>query len=122
MAPVGYEVTLSAKQRAQVDAFLAALEAGRYSPPTDALPEPGLLALLTGEGRVVDTGAGVVFSAAVFAEMEARVVSHIQTNGQVTLAEARDLFDTSRKYAQAFLEALDSKKVTRRTGDLRTLR
>ena len=122
LAPVGYEVTLSAKQRAQVDAFLAALEAGRYSPPTDALPEPGLLALLTGEGRVVDTGAGVVFSAAVFAEMEARVVSHIQTNGQVTLAEARDLFDTSRKYAQAFLEALDSKKVTRRTGDLRTLR
>ena len=122
LAPVGYEVTLSAKQRAQVDAFLAALEAGRYSPPTDALPEPGLLALLTGEGRVVDTGAGVVFSAAVFAEMEERVVSHIQTNGQVTLAEARDLFDTSRKYAQAFLEALDSKKVTRRTGDLRTLR
>jgi len=34
----------------------------------------------------------------------------------------RDLFDTSRKYALAFLEYLDAKGVTRRVGDERVLR
>jgi selenocysteine-specific elongation factor len=43
-------------------------------------------------------------------------------NGSISLAEVRDLFGTSRKYAQALLEHLDALKLTRRAGDLRTLR
>jgi selenocysteine-specific elongation factor len=34
----------------------------------------------------------------------------------------RDMFGTSRKYAQALLEHLDVKRVTRRVGGQRTLR
>ena len=37
-------------------------------------------------------------------------------------AETRDLFDTSRKYAQAVLEELDAQRVTRRLDDSRVLR
>ncbi len=122
LAPAGYEIVLSGTQQAEVDQFLAAITAGKYSPPTENLPAPGLLALLVAQERVVDTGAGVIFEAAVFREMQERVVAFAQQNGQVTLAETRDLFGNSRKYAQAFLEALDNRKVTRRTGDLRTLR
>ena len=40
----------------------------------------------------------------------------------ITVAQVRDLFDTSRKYALALLEYLDAKGVTRRAGDERVLR
>ena len=38
------------------------------------------------------------------------------------MAQVRDLFDTSRKYALALLEYLDTARVTRRVGDARVLR
>jgi len=118
----GYEPRLAPRQQQTVDAFLAAIAAGRFSPPTEHLPEPALLAYLVEQGRVVDTAAGVVFDAGVFAEMVEMVTRHIAANGSITLAETRDLFATSRKYAQAFLEHLDATRVTRREGDTRTLR
>ena len=101
---------------------MAGLRANPYSPPTDRIPSPGLLAFLVERGDVEDAGSGVVFEAGAFRQMAARTRAHIEANGSVSLAEARDLFGTSRKYAQAFLEHLDALHVTRRNGDLRTLR
>ncbi len=63
----------------------------------------------------------MVFAALTYNEMVDRVVAHIKMRDRVTLAEVRDLFNTSRKYAQAFLEHLDEKKITRRVGDERVL-
>ena len=71
---------------------------------------------------MVDTGTGVVFDAAIFAEMMDVTRGHIRERGSISLGEVRDLFGTSRKYAQAFLEHLDALHVTRRNGDTRTLR
>jgi selenocysteine-specific elongation factor len=51
-----------------------------------------------------------------------RVRETISKNGQVTAAEVRDLFGTSRKYALALLEHLDAIGVTIRDGDFRRLR
>ncbi|MBI2329394.1 MAG: SelB C-terminal domain-containing protein, partial [Chloroflexi bacterium] len=70
---------------------------------------------------VVKVSDDVVFFAATYNEMVAKVTAHIKTQGKVTLAEVRDLFQTSRKYAQALLEHLDEKKITRRIGDERVL-
>jgi selenocysteine-specific elongation factor len=53
--------------------------------------------------------------------MVTRVRSHIEQEGSITLAQVRDLFGTSRKYAQALLEHLDEKGITRRVGDARVL-
>ena len=47
---------------------------------------------------------------------------HIEHEGSITLAQARDMFGTSRKYAQALLEHLDEIGVTKRVGDERVLR
>ena len=69
-------------------------------------------------GKVSDS---VVFSTSAYNEMVERVTLHIKTRGKVSLAEVRDLFKTSRKYAQAFVEHLDGEKVTRRVGDERVL-
>lgn len=54
--------------------------------------------------------------------MVERVVEHLKKEGTITLAQVRDLFSTSRKYAQAFLEYLDAQGITRRVGDERVLR
>ena len=42
--------------------------------------------------------------------------------GAITLAQARDALGTSRKYAQALLEHLDSERVFIRRGDAHVLR
>ncbi len=120
--PPGYAVALTAAQREQADAFVEAVRAGGASPPTESLPPSDLLAYLAGEGLVEDTGSGVVFEAGVYAGLVDRIREHIEANGSISLAEVRDLFGTSRKYAQALLEHLDATHVTRRTGDVRVLR
>ena len=53
--------------------------------------------------------------------MVARLTEHLTAHGKVTVAEARDLFGTSRKYVLPLLEYLDQKRVTRRLGDERVL-
>jgi selenocysteine-specific elongation factor len=45
----------------------------------------------------------------------------LRKKGTITIAEVRDLFQTSRKYALALMEHLDSIGVTTREGDLRKL-
>lgn len=122
LSPAGYSVRLTQRQEETVARFLVSLKDGRYSPPTDALPEAPLLAYLATAGLVEDTGAGVVFDRHVFDEMFQATKAHLDAHGAITLAEVRDLFGTSRKYAQAFLEHLDNLKVTRRVGDTRVLR
>ena len=81
-----------------------------------------LLSYLESQGRVVRASDGVTFSAAAYKEMVERITAHIGEHGSVTLAQVRDIFGTSRKYAQALLEHLDSERITRRVGDERVLR
>jgi len=116
-----YQVQLTPAQQANLDAFLDSLSKSPYAPPSDLIPEPELLNLLIERGEVVKVSNSVVFSASAYNEMVERVTAHIKARGKITLAEVRDMFDTSRKYAQALLEHLDSKKITRRVGDERVL-
>ncbi len=116
-----HHVQLTPTQQTKVDAFLSSLKQSPYAPPSELIPEPDLLNLLIGQGRVVKVSDSVVFSGEAYNEMVTKVTSHIKTHGKVSLAEVRDLFQTSRKYAQAFLEHLDGKKITRRVGDERVL-
>jgi len=64
----------------------------------------------------------VVFCKAVYNEMGQKLTDEMKSNGKITLAEVRDLFHSSRKYAMALLEPPDEKKTTRRLGDERPLR
>ena len=113
---------LSPAQQAAADAFLAALKANPYSPPTERRPDPELLAHLEEEGRIVRVGDGIAFDREAYDEMTARVVEHLRALDTITLGQVRDMFATSRKYAQAFLEHLDDQRITRRVGDERVLR
>ncbi|SNS34418.1 selenocysteine-specific translation elongation factor SelB [Anaerovirgula multivorans] len=49
------------------------------------------------------------------------LTNYVNKNGSITLAEFRDLLNTSRKYAVALLEYFDNIKLTKRLDDKRTL-
>jgi len=117
-----YRVQLSQQQQAKVDNFLRVLNQNPYSPPGDVTLEPDLLSLLIEQQSVVKVSDGVVFSASAYKEMVDKVIAYAKAKGKVTLAEVRDMLGTSRKYAQALLEYMDEKKLTRRVGDERVLR
>jgi selenocysteine-specific elongation factor len=116
-----HSVKLTATQQAKMDAFLKSLAASPYAPPSDLIPEPDLLNILLGQGKVVKVSDNIVFSAAAYNEMKSKIAARLKANGKITLGEVRDMFGSSRKYIQALLEYLDKEKVTRRVGDDRVL-
>ncbi|HEY97734.1 MAG TPA: selenocysteine-specific translation elongation factor [Dehalococcoidia bacterium] len=116
-----HAIRLTAAQQAKLDAFLDALVKNPYAPPSELIPEPDLLNMLVGQGKVVRISDTVVFSVPVYDDMVTKITARIKTAGKVGLAEVRDMFGTSRKYAQALLEYLDGQKITRRVGDDRVL-
>jgi selenocysteine-specific elongation factor len=121
IANADWRPELSAAQRAVADAYIATLRAEPYSPPTDAPLNPELLAFLADEGTVKAAG-DVVFDAAAFRDMVAKVTGLLQRQETVTLAQVRDLLGTSRRYVQALLERMDADRITVRRGDERVLR
>ncbi len=117
-----HRVELDEKQRADVAAYLAELTAEPWSPPTDRPVDPELLAYLQERGDVVRVNETVVFAADAYDDMVGRIVAYLEQNGSVTVADARSIFGTSRKYVLPLLEYLDQQRVTRRVGDERVLR
>lgn len=117
-----HEPRPNAEQLAQAEAYLTALRANPFAPSPQVVPPEDLLAYLEARGEIVRVEDGVTFEAAAYREMVQRVTEHLRQHGTVTLAQVRDLLGTSRKYAQALLEHLDEKRITRRIGDQRVLR
>ena len=116
-----HQVRLTPAQQAKIDAFLKSLTANPYSPPGEFIPEPDLVNMLVAQGKAVKVSDSIVFSAFAYQEMVTKVTVKIKESGKVGLGEVRDMFGTSRKYAQALLEYMDKEKITRRVGDDRVL-
>ena len=122
----GHAVVFSEAQQKQVQALLAQFAAAPYAPPTrkqclESMDEP-LLNALVETGQLVQVNEEVLILPEAYQAMRAAVIEHIKAQGQITLAELRDQFDTSRKYAVAVLEHLDQTGITLRRGDIRVLR
>lgn len=117
-----HSVALKPEQQAAVNSFLDGLSRHPYSPPGESLPSPELLNMLIEQGQVVKVSEGVFFAAAAYQKMVDGVVNHLKAQGKITVAEVRDMFGTSRKYALALMEHLDGKGLTRRVGDYRVLK
>ena len=118
----GYEPALSDAQQKAVDAYLKDLESKPYSPPTGSAPDAEVVNLLVEEGLVVKVDDTIVFSASAYAGMVEQVSEYINDKGEITVANVRDLFGTSRKYALALVDYMDAQRITRRVGDARVLR
>lgn len=124
----GFQVQFTLQQQQLVDYVLETFAAAPYAPPNEADivrqfgNEVELLEAMVEQGLLVRISGGVLFRQTDFAAMIERVRAVAQQQGSITLAQVRDLFDTSRKYAQAILEEMDTRRITKREGDVRVLR
>ena len=114
----GYQVTLTPLQQREVHDIVRRLEQSPFSPPTLTVDRE-LLMYLVMTDQVVEVADGVVFAARAWRELLTWVLTTIDTQGNVSVANLRDRFDTSRKYALAVMEYLDAQKITRRHDDVR---
>ncbi|GAB4421072.1 MAG: selenocysteine-specific translation elongation factor [Anaerolineales bacterium] len=121
-----HEIRFDSGQQAQVQALMRRFAQNPYSPPSvkESQAEIGedLYNALVELGELKQLTPDVVFRSEDFEEMLAKVRTYITEHGQMTVADARDLFGSSRKYMLALLEHLDATGVTVRDGDYRKLR
>ncbi len=121
-----HSVELTPGQRECVQNLLSRFEADPYVTPSvkecvEAVGEQ-VFRVLINRRDLVQVSPDVVFLPTTYEGMVEEVREWIEREGSVTLGEVRDMFDSSRKYAQALLEHLDEVGVTKRLGDKRILR
>ena len=80
-----------------------------------------ILKLMTKEGRLVRISDSIYTTSSVYKQMIDKLKDFYGRNPEMTVAEFRDVLNTTRKYALPFLEYLDANNVTLRVGDVRKL-
>ena len=113
---------LSDDQGKKAEEYVQVLESNPYSPPTDSPVDAEVLTLLADQGKVVKVSDSVIFATSAYEEMVEKISAEITKRGEITVADVRTTFGTSRKYALALLEYLDQQRITKRVGDARVLR
>ena len=97
-----------------------------FSPPAvkecESAISGEILNALIERGDLIPVSADVIFRKTDYDSMKQTIQETVKQKGRITLAEVRDLFNTSRKYAQALLEHFDAVGFTVRDGDFRKLR
>ena len=122
-----HEVRLDPAQEARWSAARAALLAAPLQPPTPAQLESEhgidreLLAALDERGEVIRLGSDAAFLPEAVRSFSDAVIRELATAGTITVARARDITGSSRKYVLPLLGFLDDHGITRRSGDDRIL-
>jgi selenocysteine-specific elongation factor len=81
--------------------------------------DPEVQNALVEQGDLVKVSDDIFYPRATYEAMVARILALIDERGSASVADLRDLFQTTRKYAVPFMEHLDEVRVTRRQGDVR---
>jgi len=122
---IHHAITLTTSQQQNVNALLERFHASPLSPPSvkecDQAVGGDLMAYLLESGRLTQVSPDVVFTTDGYNEIVEAVCHALNEGGTITVAKARDLLNTSRKYALALMEHLDAIGITVRDGDLRRL-
>jgi selenocysteine-specific elongation factor len=112
-------------QQQQVEHLLSRFAMQPYMPPgrmeVEALVGGEVLQALIEQGRILKFTDGVLFTREAYEEGVQRLVTYMRERGTMTVSEARNVLNTSRKYILPLLEHLDALRITRRQGDERVL-
>ncbi|NMB87715.1 MAG: selenocysteine-specific translation elongation factor [Chloroflexi bacterium] len=123
LADPDHEIRFSHQQQAQIDRLLERFAGAPYAPPSvkECRAEVGedVFRALVDLGRLVPASDEVVFRREDYAALVEAVRQHFAGQPTLSVAKFRDRFQTSRKYALAFLESLDRAEITVREGDVR---
>ena len=126
LAMPGHEIKFTGADQLKVKELMRKFESNPYVTPSvkECQSEAGeeIINALTELGELITVSQDVIFRKKDYDVLVEKVRAAIQKNGEITLAEARDSLGTTRKYAQALLEHLDTIGVTLRAGDARRLK
>jgi len=128
VATAAHRPALTSEQETAIGAFVAELEGQPFNPPP--LPDlvrryrltPALLQYLVVDGRVVRVNEDTAFARSAYDDAVRRLRRHLIEHRTLTVAAARDVLGSSRRYVLPLLEWMDAQKITRRVGDDRILR
>lgn len=81
-----------------------------------------VLESLVNTGKLVRVEEKILLHADYYNKALTLAKEHVEKNGQITLAEMRDLMGASRKFAVAVLEYWDKRGITKKVGDARTFK
>jgi len=122
----GHTIRFNPDQQRKIEQLMKRFALSSLSPPTikECQAEVGddLVNALIETGELVAVSSEVVFDWHTYQRMLADVHRLIENKSTLSVAEARDYFNTSRRYVLAFLEHLDAIGVTVRDGDVRKLK
>ena len=118
-----HAIRFSDEQRQKVARVMRALEANPFSPPGIAdlnqMAGEDVVRALSDLRRIVNVNDNIAFAAASYDLLVAEVRRHITEFDEIDAKTLRDKFGSSRKYAIALLDHLDSLGITQRVGDVR---
>ena len=121
-----HHVQFSPAEQQAIDGLLAQCAAQPWNTPSvkdcKAAVSDAVFDVLMRQQKLVQCGPDVVLLPKTYNAAYERVRALIQQDGQITAAQVRDAFGTTRKYALALLEHFDSLGVTKRVGDARVLK
>ncbi len=121
----GFEARYSSQQRDAVFALMEKFSRSPFAPPSyrECIDELGqeLMDSLLESGTLIAVSPEVVFRSEDYSLMLDVIRNRLANQTGITLAQVRDQFKTSRKYAQALMEHLDKLGITVREGDIRRL-
>jgi selenocysteine-specific elongation factor len=122
----GHAISPSAAEEAKIKALMQRIAQVPYSPPPikEMQAELGedLYEAVVALGLIVPVSTEVAFRKEDYDALLKQVREILAEQGTITVAEFRDRFNTSRRYALGFLEHLDGLGVTVRDGDIRRLK
>lgn len=120
-----FQPTLTSGLRKEEAAMLNKFNSEPMRPPSvkQSIEQIGeeLYNYLLASDQLIQVSTEVVFARAAYEIMLDEVQQFLKKNDSITVAELRDAVGTSRKYALAFMEHLDSIGITQREGDSRKL-
>jgi selenocysteine-specific elongation factor len=121
-----HKVSYSSDQNERIKKIITEIEKSPYAPPSykeiETLLGEEILNSLIENQEFVRISNEVIFRKKEYDLMKNYVFTKINQDGTITVSEFRDYFKTSRKFALAMLENLDSAGFTIREGDFRKLR
>ncbi|MBK6645652.1 MAG: selenocysteine-specific translation elongation factor [Anaerolineales bacterium] len=126
VSSLGHEIKFNGADQTRVEALRRRFKENPHATPSlkECQAEAGgeIVNALIEMGELKPVSEDVLFTTKDYEAIVERIRAAIHRNGSITLAETRDMLGTTRKYAQALLEHLDSIGTTMRDGDARKLR
>ena len=118
-----HAIRFSPEQSQKAEKVIRALLTDPFSPPgiseLNEIAGEDVVRALGDLRRIVRVNEGIAFAADSYDRLVSEIRRHIGETGEIDAKTLRDKFATSRKYAIAVLEHLDSLGVTQRVGDVR---